>query len=272
MSADVRPDNTLICLASDRAEHLAILSSRYHVAWANRLGGTLEDRPVYSKGVCFDRFAFPDMTAERRAELAALGEELDELRSRVLTRHPHLTMTTLYNARQRLDENRPLTLEELRVHEDGHVRLISHLHRRIDAVVAKAYGWPEDVSMDDALTLLARLNRERASSEAKGDVQFLRPEYQRARHRGSVRHSQIEVPLVIADIRPDLPEGSGALASALLTELRAAGTPVEPRGLAARFAGKRGRRTQDRIEQTLAVLAVAGSVQRTDRGWYAPRR
>ncbi len=272
LSADVRPDNTLICFATDRAEHLAILSSRYHVAWAGRLGGTLEDRPVYSKSVCFDRFAFPDLTAGQCAELAALGEELDDLRRRVLTLQPQLTMTALYNACRRLDDRHPLTPTEKCIHDLGHVSLIRHLHGRIDAVVAQAYGWPEDVSAEDAVNRLARLNRERAIQEATGDIRFLRPDYQKARHRGSVRHEQIEVPLVMVETRPDLPEGSGALASALLTELRAAGTPVEPGGLAARFSGKRGRRTQDRIEQTLAVLAVAGSVQRTDRGWYAPRR
>ena len=53
------------------------------------------------------------------------------------------TLTNLYNAR-------PAWL-------DG-------LHRRLDAAVAAAYGWSEDISEDDALARLLELNRMRAES------------------------------------------------------------------------------------------------------------
>ena len=52
------------------------------------------------------------------------------------------TLTNLYNAR-------PAWL-------DG-------LHRRLDAAVAAAYGWPEDIAEDDALAALLALNRARAA-------------------------------------------------------------------------------------------------------------
>lgn len=36
------------------------------------------------------------------------------------------------------------------------------LHRRLDAAVARAYGWPEDITDDDALARLFALNQQRA--------------------------------------------------------------------------------------------------------------
>ncbi|WP_409018487.1 type IIL restriction-modification enzyme MmeI [Brevundimonas vesicularis] len=66
--------------------------------------------------------------------------------------------------------------------------------------------------------------------------------------------------------------GKRAAGGALLQALRSEGLPVGPAALASRFSGRSGRRTEDRIAQTLAVLAVAGTVQRTEHGWFAPRR
>lgn len=39
---------------------------------------------------------------------------------------------------------------------------LDHLHRRLDAAVAAAYGWPADLPEADALARLFALNRERA--------------------------------------------------------------------------------------------------------------
>jgi len=268
----VLPDNRLVVIASTDPAVLGVLSSRFHGAWAVRMGATLEDRPVYSKGPCFDRFPFPVLEPKPAAELAALGEELDQLRRRVLERTPELTMTCLYNARARLLSGEPMTSEERAVHEAGHVGLLDHLHGRIDALTARAYGWPADVTAEEAVVRLAALNRLRTAEEARGDIRFLRPDFQKSRYRGVAQPIQIEAPLAVAHQPPPLPEGAGALAAMLLTALRAEGAPMQPSGLAAGFSGRRGRRMEERIEQTLAVLAVAGSVQRAGAGWYAPRR
>ena len=272
LDADVTPDNTLVCVATDRAELLAVLSSQFHVAWAARMGGALEDRPVYSKGACFDRFPFPVLGARAAAELAALGEELDALRRRVLERHHDLTMTGLYNARARLHSDGLMTKAERMVHEAGHVGLLNHLHERIDAVTAEAYGWPVNMPAEETVVRLARLNRVRSLEEASGDIRFLRPAYQQTRFKPSALPVQTEVLLEAEHPLPHLPEGAGALAAMLLTALRTEGAPMASSGLAAGFSGRQGRRMEERIEQTLAVLAVAGSVQRTGSRWYAPHR
>lgn len=272
LDADILPDNRLVCVASDRPEVLGVLSSRLHVDWSLAQGGTLEDRPIYTKGACFDAFPFPDLSGRAGAEIAALAEEIDELRTQVLARHSFLTMTGLYNARTRRTRNAPLSEAERGVHEAGCVGLLDHLHQRLDAAVLGAYGWAADLSAQEAMARLVALNRERAVEEARGEVRFLRPEFQVGRVKTPRRSVQIEATLDAAVSLPPLPEAPGAMASALLHALRQEGVPVGPRALAARFGGRRGRRMEDRIEQTLAVLAVAGSVQRTQEGWFTPRR
>lgn len=43
---------------------------------------------------------------------------------------------------------------------------LDNLHRALDAAVAAAYGWPEDISEDDALARLLALNLARAPATA----------------------------------------------------------------------------------------------------------
>ena len=69
----------------------------------------------------------------------------------------------------------------------------------------------------------------------------------------------------------DRPEEPGVLASSLLAILRKEGAPMSPGDLVDEFEGSRPR-ARRLISHTLKVLAVAGSVQLTDVGWFAPRR
>jgi hypothetical protein len=79
----ILPDNMLVSIASDDAFHLAVLSSRIHVTWVLVQGGTLEDRPRYTKSHCFDPFPFPDTDEFSRRRIAGLGEQLDRQRKNV---------------------------------------------------------------------------------------------------------------------------------------------------------------------------------------------
>ncbi len=272
LDAQILPDNRLVCVASDDARVLGVLSSSWHGGWAAARGGRLEDRPVYSKGACFDAFPFPDLAGRAGAEIGALAEEIDALRRRVLERRPELTMTGLYNAMTLLSGTGARTPSQRAVHEAGCVGLLDHLHRQLNDAVADAYDQPHDLPAEAQVGWLHRLNHDRVQEEAGGRVRHLRPDYQAERFDGRQRKLEAEVAKAQGPIGLDLPQAPAALASALLVELRQAGVPVGPRALAARFQGPRGRRMEDRIEQTLAILAVAGSVQRTDAGWFAPRR
>ena len=94
LDADIAPDNRLVCIALDDAYCLGVLSSRVHVVWALAAGGTLEDRPVYTKVRCFDPFPFP---TERCPRIAQLAEEIAAHRKRVLAAPAELTLTHLDN-------------------------------------------------------------------------------------------------------------------------------------------------------------------------------
>ena len=59
LDASILPDNRLIVVASNDPFHLEVLSSRVQTSWALACGGTLEDRPVYTKSRCFNPFPFP---------------------------------------------------------------------------------------------------------------------------------------------------------------------------------------------------------------------
>jgi hypothetical protein len=41
---------------------------------------------------------------------------------------------------------------------------LDHAHRDLDAVVAAAYGWPPDITEEDALARLLALNLDRATA------------------------------------------------------------------------------------------------------------
>lgn len=269
----VLPDNRLVCIASDDAGVLAVLSSRWHAAWALRHGGRLEDRPIYTKGVCFDAYPFPVFDPLCKAEVEALAEELDALRWRLLGLHPALTMTALYNARDRYRSGLRLSAAEKRVHELGCVAILDHLHDRIDRLVADAYGFPEDIDDDRAVAWLSRLNQDRAQEEATGQVRFLRPDHQLPRVRGLGSREPSNLSLALPTPRPARPPSTRhGLASALLLELRDIGAPLRSSMLASRICRTPDRRMERKIEDTLSVLAVTGAVHRTETGWFAPRR
>lgn len=218
LDPSIRPDNMLICIGLDSAEHLAVLSSRLNVAWALATGGWLGvgNDPRYSKSRTFDPFPFPlavdpklapaDPLCAQQERLRELGERLDTFRKDRVAQHPFLTMTGLYNAleRERELENGcdvpPLSEAERDVHQVGLVSVLKEIHDDIDRAVLAAYDWqdliPELVGKpgatrpsphkteaqeraeEELLSRLVALNQERAAEEKRGLVRWLRPDYQ----------------------------------------------------------------------------------------------
>jgi hypothetical protein len=217
LDCGITPDNRIIVIASDDAYHLGVLSTTAHLQWSLSLGGTLEDRPSYSKSQCFDPFPFPDATPEQRAAIAELAEELDATRKAALAEVPGLTMTEIYNLVAWLKSSSPKSSPERggggaadgggpgrgqggvvaglgplrpvgappRSGEDlsdraraARAGIVHRLHEQIDAAVADAYGWPADLTPSEIVTRLVALNAERAKEEAEGHIRWLRPDYQ----------------------------------------------------------------------------------------------
>jgi type II restriction/modification system DNA methylase subunit YeeA len=176
------PDHQLIVIACEGHTCFGILHSRFHEIWTLQLCTWLGvgNDPRYTPSTTFETFPFPEgltpniPAAEyadhpRAIAIAAAARRLDELREAWLNppdmveRVPEVvpgyplrivpvsakaaailkkrTLTNLYN-------ERPAWLD--------------NAHRELDAAVAAAYGWPADLSEEDALARLLALNLERS--------------------------------------------------------------------------------------------------------------
>lgn len=267
-------DGSLAAIAHDDAFVLGVLSSKLHVSWALHAGGTLEDRPRYQNGPCFDPFPFPDPTDAQKETIRALGEELDAHRKRQQAKHPTLTITGMYNVLEKLRADEPLTAREKVIHEQGLVSLLKELHDRLDVAVFDAYGWPADLSDEQIIERLVALNAERAAEEKRGLVRWLRPEFQ---NPDGVTDSQTEietddeeaapVPIAAAKWPKTLPERMPLVRDAVM-----ASGIVSARQLAKAFSAKR----PAEIVEVLDGLAMLGYVTAEgagpERRWIAAGR
>jgi type II restriction/modification system DNA methylase subunit YeeA len=211
MEAPTQPDHAVFAFARADDYFFGVLHSRLHEVWALKLGTRLETRPRYTPTTCFDTFPFPHPTPSKEAAIAAAAKELNELRERWLNppewtetrtlefpgsvngpwsryvdsktvdaktdvgtvRYPRLeprdadcaaklkkrTLTNLYN-------ERPAWLDLA--------------HKKLDAAVAAAYGWPADMSDEQILERLLALNLERAAEESKS-AKVKKPKTSRAK-------------------------------------------------------------------------------------------
>lgn len=177
------PDTRVIIFNKDDNCTFGILSSKIHTLWTLALcqyHGVGND-PVYTPGTCFETFPFPESLGPsvdpseyaddpRAQAIGGAASRLNELRenwlnpSDLVKREPEVvegypdrlipvdekaaaelkkrTLTNLYN-------QRPAWLD--------------NAHRVLDEAVAKAYGWPTDLSDDEILERLLALNQERSA-------------------------------------------------------------------------------------------------------------
>lgn len=181
-------DKNLIVIARDDDTTFGILHSRFHEAWALRLGTSLEDRPRYTPTTTFETFAFPDgltpnlpattYAADPRAiAIAEAARALVEARDRWLNppelveRVPEVVpgfpdrLIPRNEAAAKALKGRTLTqLYNTRGTPVG--AWLDALHRRLDEAVAAAYGWPADIGEEDALAALLALNHARPAAKA----------------------------------------------------------------------------------------------------------
>lgn len=150
------PDHQLIVFARADDYFFGVLHSKLHELWALRQGTALEDRPRYTPTTTFETFPFPWSPSHEPAEdadprvaaIAQAARELVEKRDRWLNpgdlseaELKKRTLTNLYN-------QRPTWLDMA--------------HKKLDAAVLDAYGWPHDLSDAEILERLLALNLERA--------------------------------------------------------------------------------------------------------------
>ena len=274
LDASILPDNMLVAIGSADGFHLGVLQSRIHGAWALRAGGWLGvgNDPRYTKSRCFDPFPFPDPPAALRREIADMAENLDAHRKRVLEEHPHLTLTGLYNVRDMIRAGaKPAELNaaDRQTLDDGLVLILDELHQKLDRAVSDAYGWPHDLPEAETLARLVALNRARRAEEARGNVLWLRPDYQIPRYGraeekldlagGELRTERIET------TRRAFPSDEVEQTAAIMAALASAPTGIAAADLALRF---KGRALRPKVDSILAGLVRMGHVGSPGRGIY----
>ncbi|HEV7264854.1 MAG TPA: DNA methyltransferase [Falsiroseomonas sp.] len=181
------PDSQVIAIARDDDTSFGILHSRFHEAWALRLGTWLGvgNDPRYTPTTTFETFPFPDgltpnlpaatYAADPRAiRIAEAARALVAARDRwlnppewveevpdVLPHLPHRKIPRDDAAAKHLKSRTLTNLYNRRGTGEG--AWLDALHADLDRAVAAAYGWPEDIPTDDALAALLALNRVRAA-------------------------------------------------------------------------------------------------------------
>lgn len=177
------PDSRLYAIAREDDTTFGVLSSKWHEVWslATCSWHGVGDDPTYNAESVFETFPFPEglapnVSAEQFSSsscamaISEAARSLNQLRDRwlnppeLVNRVPELvpgypdriipvsekaaaelkkrTLTNLYN-------QRPAWLAQA--------------HQRLDEAVAAAYGWPADISEEEALKKLLELNLSRSA-------------------------------------------------------------------------------------------------------------
>lgn len=182
--AEILADSATIAIGRDDDTTFGILHSRFHEQWSLRLCTWLGvgNDPRYTPTTTFETFPFPDgltpnlpaadYAADPRAvAIAQAAKALNEAREawlnppdlvkRVPEVVPGYPDRILPISTQAADILKNRTLTKL---YNERPDWLDKLHRALDAAVARAYGWPEDIANDDALARLFALNQERAAA------------------------------------------------------------------------------------------------------------
>ena len=143
---------------------------------------TISQGHRYTKSEIFDTFPFPPADAPNRVAIEGFGKNLDTHRVTALAETPDLTMTEIYNWREKLraqaDGGAKLSPHDVDRARAARAGIVDRLHQQIDAAVAEAYGWPTDLAPAGIVARLVALNAERAAEEKAGHIRWLRPDYQ----------------------------------------------------------------------------------------------
>ena len=126
VSANQVFSDKIVVFPYDDLFHLGVLSSGFHVRWANRYASTLKTDTSYTPTDVFETFPQPDFSAS----VAHAAESLDIHRREIMLGE-RIGLTSAYN----------------RVHDpadrSAEIRKLRELHMALDITVRDAYGWSD---------------------------------------------------------------------------------------------------------------------------------
>jgi len=201
MLPECLPSDATVAFARSDDFFFGLLHARFHEIWALAQGTQLREKESgfrYTPTTCFETFPFPRPTPKQESAIAAAAKELNELRERWLNPPEWTETRTLefpgtvngpwsryINAKTvdaktgigtvRYPRLEPCNAEyATKLKERTLTKLYNErptwldlAHKKLDATVAAAYGWPADLSDDAILEKLLALNLERAAEEAR---------------------------------------------------------------------------------------------------------
>ncbi len=180
----VVPDSATVAITREDDASFGILHSRFHELWSLGLGTWLGvgNDPRYTPSTTFETFPFPEgltpnipaadyaddpravAIAEAARDLNAKREawlnpaDLVRIEPEVVPGYPDRILPVSDEAAKVLKTRTLTNLYNQRP------EWLAMAHRRLDAAVAAAYGWPADLTDDAVLEHLFALNQERAAA------------------------------------------------------------------------------------------------------------
>lgn len=185
----VLPDKNLVVIARDDDTCFGILHSRFHLSWIRALGSPFGNHPTarrYNSTRVFRTFPFPVGLGPRipaatysaesgSVRIADAAKRLNDLREKWLNppnlvRHEPEVVPGLPDRALPIDASAAAILKRRTLTQLYNERptWLANAHRELDEAVAAAYGWPADLSDDQILDRLLKLNHERTVLAASG--------------------------------------------------------------------------------------------------------
>lgn len=273
-------DDSVVMIAAGDPFVLGILSSRIHVLWATRSGGTLEDRPRYNKSLSFAPFPFPDCSNELAEKIRNVAMELNNHLTAQQFASPELTTTKIFNVLEKMRANAPLTKSDVGIRDTALLLTFKSLQEKLDALVFAAYGWPDSLLDQEILAQLVDLNRKRALEEKVGVVKWLRPDYQVPRFGSDAERARLAAERVKAKpdelafaegdddepiAKPKFQTGNELAETADVMRVLATATePLSAESIARSFS--QGKQVEKRVAVTILALARLGHLSSPDNG------
>jgi hypothetical protein len=289
----ILPDNMLVNIALEDAFYLGVLSSRIHVEWVHRKGGTLGPAARYNKTVCCETFPFPDCDELKRTKINDLAEQLDAFRKQRQQENPDLTLTGMYNVLEKIRSGTTLDAKDKETYQQGVISMLQELHDDLDDAVFSAYGW-DDLKLnligrpgattplsdkpdaqaeaeEELLRRLVELNAQRATEEAQGHIRWLRPAFQNPQAQAATTAQQTSL---IAEQAASVPEPTvkQSWPKDMQAQIQAvrktlAICPMDAASVAAHFK----RKPIKGVSQVLAALESLGMVEQDKAGRFELR-